>query len=102
MRDGARIFVGQLFARAHLFRGAPEGERLDVEREDDVRSNAGDDGLDIVVQAAPDGGDTDHGGDPDDNSEHGERRPQLVAADRGRRHVHYLADFAFSHRNLVL
>ena len=45
LRDGARIFVGQLLARAHLFGGAPEGERLDVECEDHVRANAGDDGF---------------------------------------------------------
>ena len=71
LRDGARVFVGELFARAHLFGRASKGKRLYVKSEDHVRANAGHDGLNVVIQPASNRGNTDHHGDADDNSQHG-------------------------------
>src|SRR5579864_7420009 len=97
LRNGARILVRELFPGAHLFGGTPEGKRLYVKSEDHVGANACHDGLNVVVQPATNGGNTDHHGDANHNPQHGQRRAQLVAADGGRRHVQDLGDFAFTH-----
>ena len=68
----ARVFVRELFARAHLFGRTSKGKRLYVKSEDHVGANAGHNGLNVVVQPAPNGGNTDHDSDADHNSQHGQ------------------------------
>jgi hypothetical protein len=87
------ILECQFLARAHFFAEAPKTERLQVISKDDVRANAGDDVAHIVVEAASDRRNADDHGDANHDSEHGKRRPHLVAADGVGRHLHDLAEF---------
>ena len=97
-----RVFIGELLARAHFFGHASEGERLKVIGKNNVGSNAGDHVAHIVVQAAPNRGDADDHGDANHNSQHGQRRAQLIAADGVRSHLHNLAEFVFVHHEKLV
>ncbi len=96
-RIATRVVVGQFFAGAHLFRGTAESERLEVEGKDHIGTDAADDLPDVFVEPAPDRRDADHDGDANHDAEHGQRRAQLIAADRVRRHANDFTEFVFAH-----
>ena len=92
-RMAMRVVIGQFFARAHFVGHAAKGEEIEVEDEDDVRSDAGDQVAHVVIEAPPNGRNADHDGDADHDSEHSQAGTQLVAADRVRRHMDDFAEF---------
>src|SRR5208282_1394156 len=98
LADSQRIVVRQLFASAHLFGRTAEGKRFDVEGKNNVRADAGDNVLHVVVQSAADRRHADDHGNADHNAQHSQRRAQLVAADRVRRHANDFAELTFTHR----
>src|SRR5882762_1039195 len=89
------VVEGQLLAGAHFFRRTPEGEGLQVESENDIGTQAGDDLAYVVVQAAHDRRNPDDDGNSNHDAKHGQRRAQFIAADRVDRHVEAFAEFAF-------
>ena len=97
------ILHRQLSAHPHLLRHVTEDHGIYMKGENNIGSGGGEAVADIVIEAAPNGRHADDDRDTDDNSEHGQRRAQLVAADRIGRHVDDLAEFGFAkHKNLVI
>ncbi len=86
----SKVVEGELLARPYFFRRTAEGQGLVIGK-DDVGTQAADHLADIVVQTAHDRRNTDDDRDADDDAEHSQRRPHLVAADGVQRH---LDDFA--------
>ena len=92
---GHRVFETEFFTRPHLFGHSSEGDFL-MESENNIRTQRTDDLTYIVIQAADDRGNSNHHGDADHDAEDGQRRTQLVAADRVHRQLQDFTEFAFT------
>ena len=68
---------------------------------DDVRPQAANDLTHVVIQPAHNGRNPDHHGDPDNDAQHGQSRPQFVTADGVQRHADNLAVIAFTHHDAI-
>src|SRR5215831_2927607 len=99
---GQRVVVGEFLAAAHFIGHAAKCEEVQMEYKDDVRSDAGNELANVVIEPATDRRHADHDGHADHDSQHRQPRTQLVAVNRVGRHVDDFAELAFSKHNYRL
>src|ERR1700686_2411443 len=94
-----RVIVSKFLASTHLFGWPAESKRFQVEGKGPVGPDAADDLAHVLVQPAPDRRNADDDSHPDHNTQDGEPRAQLVAADSLRRHAKDFTEFVLAHKN---
>ena len=66
-----RIVIGKLLARSHFIGHAAKGEEVQVEHENDIRSDTGDQVANVVIESPSNRGDADHHRHADHDAEYG-------------------------------